>query len=237
MYLCSMKEFHPMIKIRHITLIAILLAAYCPMTWGQYDRAVVSLTRLDYLYYNIENPMSVSVPGLLPKDLVVSIGEDKAYLHRDPDGSNSNDLIVRPKDSTGTVTVHVDERIDPMRTRSRGIVRFRVITLPDPVVWLGYQRDGDTVSLDDLLTKSYIQVKAELEDFNFAVESPEVLSFEFNRSESFQQPVEVAGTKLTAAAKEMLSKARRDETIYLDNIKVLMPDGRTVTLHAQFPLK
>ena len=103
---------------------------------GQYDRAVVALTRLDYVYYNVDNPMSVSVPGLLPKDIVVSIGEDKAFLHRDPDGSNSNDMIVRPKDSTGTITVHVDERIDPQRTRSRGMVRYRVVTLPGVVYGL-----------------------------------------------------------------------------------------------------
>jgi len=50
---------------------AMMLPAY-----GQYDRAVVALTRLDYVYYNIDNPMSVSVPGLMPKDLLVYIGED-----------------------------------------------------------------------------------------------------------------------------------------------------------------
>ena len=92
--------------------------AFCLMlmsfstAWGQYDRAVVALTRLDYVYYNIDNPMSVSVPGLLPKDIRVTIGEDRAFLHRDPDGSNVNDFVVRPKDSTGTITVHVNEVLD-----------------------------------------------------------------------------------------------------------------------------
>lgn len=204
---------------------------------AQYDRAVVSLSRLDYVYYNIENPMSVAVPGLMPKDIEVSIGEDRAYLHRDPDGSNRNDLLVRPKDSTGTITVHIDERIDPNRTRSRGILRFRVITIPNPTLFLGYVRQGDTISLSDLLTKGYIQVKAQYEDFNFPVEEPQIISYQINRSQYFNLPIEVEGSKLTTEVKEMLSTARRDETVFLDNVRVRLPDERTVTLHAEFPLR
>lgn len=220
-----------------VVVAAIIGIGMTERTWGQYDRAVVSLTRLDYVYYNVDNPMSVAVPGLLPKDLVVSIGEEKAYLHRDPDGSCSTDLVVRPKDSTGTIEVHVDERIDPERTRRRGLVRYRVVTLPNPVLYLGYVRQGDTVKLDDLLNKGYIQVKAQLEGISLTLDAPEVLSYSINRSEWFNVPIEVTGTRLTAEAKEMLSKARRDETIYIDNVKVLLPDGRTVTLKAEFPLK
>ena len=220
-----------------VVVAAIIGIGMTERTWGQYERAVVSLTRLDYVYYNVDNPMSVAVPGLLPKDLVVSIGEDKAYLHRDPDGSCSTDLVVRPKDSTGTIEVHVDERIDPERTRRRGLVRYRVVTLPNPVLYLGYVRQGDTVKLDDLLNKGYIQVKAQLEGISLTLDAPEVLSYTINRSEWFNVPVEVTGTRLSAEAKEMLSKTRRDETVYIDEVRVLLPDGRTVTLKAEFPLK
>lgn len=224
---------------RSLRIILLIMTMLMPAAsvLAQYDRAVVSLTRLDYVYYNIDNPMSVSVPGLMPKDISVNIGEERAFLHRDPDGSNVNDFIVRPKDSTGTITVHVNEKLENGKTRSRGMLRFRVITIPDPVVWLGYVRQGDTVSLDDLINKSYIQVKAKLEDFNFPLDEPEVVSYEINRSESFSLPIEVQGAKLSQQAKDMLAKARRDETLYIENIKVLMPDGRTITLQAQFPLK
>lgn len=219
-----------------VAAVAVLIGIAEPAR-GQYDRAVVALTRLDYVYYNVDNPMSVSVPGLLPKDIVVSIGEDKAFLHRDPDGSNSNDMIVRPKDSTGTITVHVDERIDPQRTRSRGMVRYRVVTLPNPVLYVGYVRQGDTVALDDLINKGYIQVKAQFENLNLPLEEPVVLGYDLNRSGWFNVPIEVTGSRLSSEARDMLSKARRDETLYIDNVRVLLPDGRTVTLKAEFPLK
>lgn len=219
-----------------VAVVAVLIGIAEPAR-GQYDRAVVALTRLDYVYYNVDNPMSVSVPGLLPKDIVVSIGEDKAFLHRDPDGSNSNDMIVRPKDSTGTITVHVDERIDPQRTRSRGMVRYRVVTLPNPVLYMGYVRQGDTVALDDLINKGYIQVKAQFENLNLPLEEPVVLGYDLNRSGWFNVPIEVTGSRLSSEARDMLSKARRDETLYIDNVRVLLPDGRTVTLKAEFPLK
>ena len=230
------KMSYTMKKGAFIVPILVLMALLTPAR-GQYDRAVVALTRLDYVYYNIDNPMSVSVPGLMPRDLVVYIGEEKAFIHRDPDGSNINDFIIRPKDSTGTIDVHVDERLEANLTKTRGIVRLRVITLPDPILYLGYVRAGDTVSLDDLLNKGYIQVKAELEDFNFPLEAPEVLSYEFNRSESFQLPVVVNGGKITQEVRDMLAKARRDETIYIEHVKVRMPDERIVTLKAEFPLK
>ena len=219
-----------------VAAVAVLIGIAEPAR-GQYDRAVVALTRLDYVYYNVDNPISVSVPGLLPKDIVVSIGEDKAFLHRDPDGSNSNDMIVRPKDSTGTITVHVDERIDPQRTRSRGMVRYRVVTLPNPVLYMGYVRQGDTVALDDLINKGYIQVKAQFENLNLPLEEPVVLGYDLNRSGWFNVPIEVTGSRLSSEARDMLSKARRDETLYIDNVRVLLPDGRTVTLKAEFPLK
>lgn len=230
------KMSYTMKKGAFIVPILVLMALLTPAR-GQYDRAVVALTRLDYVYYNIDNPMSVSVPGLMPRDLVVYIGEEKAFIHRDPDGSNINDFIIRPKDSTGTIDVHVDERLEANLTKTRGIVRLRVITLPDPILYLGYVRAGDTVSLDDLLNKGYIQVKADLEDFNFPLEAPEVLSYEFNRSESFQLPVVVNGGKITQEVRDMLAKARRDETIYIEHVKVRMPDERIVTLKAEFPLK
>ena len=206
-----------------VAVVAVLIGIAEPAR-GQYDRAVVALTRLDYVYYNVDNPMSVSVPGLLPKDIVVSIGENKAFLHRDPDGSNSNDMIVRPKDSTGTITVHVDERIDPQRTRSRGMVRYRVVTLPNPVLYMGYVRQGDTVALDDLINKGYIQVKAQFENLNLPLEEPVVLGYDLNRSGWFNVPIEVTGSRLSSEARDMLSKARRDETLYIDNVRVLLPD-------------
>lgn len=225
-------------RLKFITLVAaICCASMSEQAWGQYDRAVVSLTRLDYVYYNVDNPMSVAVPGLLPRDIVVSIGEEKAHLHRDPDGSCSTDLVVRPKDSTGTIVVHVDERIDPEHTRRRGLVRFRVVTLPDPVLYLGYVRDGDTVALDDLLNKGYIQVKAQLEGIGLTLDAPVVEGYNIGRSEWFNVPIEVTGSRLTAEVREMLAKARRDETLYIDNVRVTLPDGRTVTLKAEFPLK
>lgn len=65
------------VKMRFRYTIALIMIALMPASsaLAQYDRAVVSLTRLDYVYYNIDNPMSVSVPGLMPKDISVNIGE------------------------------------------------------------------------------------------------------------------------------------------------------------------
>ena len=80
-------------------------------------------------------------------------------------------------------------------------------------------------------------LRAEMEGFNFPLEAPEVLGYEFNRSESFQLPVVVEGSKLTQEVRNMLSKARRDETIYLEHVRVRLPDQRIVTLKAEFPLK
>lgn len=220
---------------KKLFLILLLLVAF--KVHAQYERAVISLPRLNYVYYNLENPIEVAVPGLMPKDLLVTVGDEKATLHRDPDGSCVTDLVLRPKDSTGTIVVHVAERMENQRHRSRGMVRFRVITMPDPELYLGYIHSGDTIGLDDIKTKSYIQVKAKLEDFVLPVDEPQVLCYDINRTESFRPPIHVEGSKLTSEVIEMIQKARRDETIYIDRVKVLQPDGRIVTLSGEFPLK
>ena len=91
----------------------------------------------------------------------------------------------------------------------------------------------NSVYLDE---KGYFEPE-KLEGISLTLDAPEVLSYTINRSEWFNVPVEVTGTRLSAEAKEMLSRARRDETVYIDEVRVLLPDGRTVTLKAEFPLK
>lgn len=218
-------------------IIAASILALSNTVKAQYDRPVVSLTKLNYVYYNIDNPMSVSVPGLLPKDLIVSIGEDKAYTHRDPDGSNVNDLLVKPKDSTGTITVHVDEKIDPNQRKNRGMLQFRVITLPDPTIYLFVYRNEDTISINKLLKETYIPIRARYEDLNFELDDCEIICFDINTSRSFNIPISIEGNRLTPEAIELLRKARLDETITLENIKVKLPDERIVSLKAEFPIK
>ena len=93
------------------------------------------------------------------------------------------------------------------------------------------------MALDDLINKGYIQVKAQFENLNLPLEEPVVLGYDLNRSGWFNVPIEVTGSRLSSEARDMLSKARRDETLYIDNVRVLLPDGRTVTLKAEFPLK
>ena len=93
------------------------------------------------------------------------------------------------------------------------------------------------MALDDLLNKGYIQVKAQLEGIGLTLDAPVVEGYNIGRSEWFNVPIEVTGSRLTAEVREMLAKARRDETLYIDNVRVTLPDGRTVTLKAEFPLK
>lgn len=218
-------------------IIAASILALSNTVKAQYDRPVVSLTKLNYVYYNIDNPMSVSVPGLLPKDLIVSIGENKAYIHRDPDGSNVNDLLVKPKDSTGTITVHVDEKKGPNQRKNRGMLQFRVITLPDPTIYLFVYRNEDTISINKLLKETYIPIRARYEDLNFELDDCEIISFDLNTSRSFNIPISIEGNRLSLEAIELLRKARLDEIITLENIKVKLPDERIMRLKAEFPIK
>ena len=121
--------------------------------------AVVSPTAMNVLYEGLDNPLSVSVPGVAQKDVIASF-DGPGLLEKKPDGSYS----VKPT-SKGQFKVKVSAKVDG-NTLPMGELQFRVKRVPDPVSTL----DGSLAS-GNMSAQRFKQTAAvipQLNDFPFS---------------------------------------------------------------------
>jgi len=120
--------------------------------------AVVSPTAMNVLYEGLDNPLSVSVPGVAQKDVIASF-DGPGVLERKPDGSYS----VKPS-GKGKGKVKVSAKVDG-NTQAMGEIEFRIKRVPDPVPTI----DG-TLASGNMSAQRFKQtsgVVPQLNDFPF----------------------------------------------------------------------
>ena len=164
---------------------------------------VVSADRMNVVYRGLENPISISLPGVPDKDLTASApGLEKTgsgtYVMKPTAGTEVN-IKVRAKLSDGSiVNTNTIFRVKDIPA-AMGTVRGQYGTVQMPKSGLANTPIG--AGLPDFLFDLDLQVTS------FKVKVPGQLA------------IIVRGTKFTAAAKKALSKARRGDIITVYDIK------------------
>ncbi|MCA6363341.1 MAG: gliding motility protein GldM [Bacteroidetes bacterium] len=183
----------------------------------------VSADKMNVMYAGLENPISVSVPGIPNEKLRVSI--DNGVLT--PKG-NGQYIVTKPK--TGFANVQVIAEIDG-KTRNMGSMKFRVKPLPKPVARLScLSAPGGTITKAQLLACPGVipfydpnfEFDAKARVVSFTVEIPGASG----ASSSFNS----GNASFPDAAKQNFSKLKRGDRVTLTNIKALGADGNVVTL-------
>lgn len=195
--------------------------------------AVVSLTKMNVVYAGIDNPVSISVPGVASKDLNVSIPGGGATISKDPSGK-AGDYIIKAN-KLGKITVQVDAKTDGKGFRSMGSKEIRVKKIPKPVLKIGNFKSGDIVAKGEL--SAIGTIRAVMEDFDFQLPALQISSFDFNVSGSNKLDISGKGKKLNPEMLSMLDNAKRGQKVYINNVVVKTPDGVTHNLEASFRLK
>ena len=195
--------------------------------------AVVSLTKMNVVYAGIDNPVSVSVPGVASHQLNVTIPSGGATITRDPNGKVGDYLIRATK--LGKITVHVDAKNDKGQFRSMGNKEIRVKKIPKPVLKIGNFKSGDAVSKNELM--AFDNIRAVMEDFDFQLPALNITSFDFNVSGSQKMDITGTGRALNPEMKSMLNNAKRGQKVTITNVVVKTPDGVTHNLDATFRIK
>lgn len=182
-------------------------------------QAVVSPTKMNVFYLGVDNPVSVSVPGV-PGDKVfpsISNGSIRKI---------GNSYIVNPAHQ-GTATVNVIAEIDGKR-KSMGSMDFKVKEIPPPIPKVANRKSG-TVEKNILLAQ--MVVLADLENFDF---DAKFTVTEFNVSAAiggFTQDAPTKGNKITEAQKEIIRKVLKGTRLLFTNIRAVGPDGKTRDLN------
>ena len=181
--------------------------------------ATISNEDLNVVYKGIDNKFSVSVPGVAPENVRISV-----------EGGNFNNAgkgkyIIHPA-RDGDIKISVFGKIDK-KEMSMGSGIFRVKRLPKPSVFLldarGDENDG-SMTLDQLknstLIASYgqdalVPAKFTIVSFTMIVEG--------------LSPLAISGTKLDV---NFLNKLTKGRNLIISNIKAIGPDKNVQSLGA-----
>ena len=187
--------------------------------------ATVSATMMNVLYAGIDNPMSISVPGIANN--AVSASMSNGTLTRKGDS-----WVARPgkvgEDAVITVTATMDGRQQTVASMS-----FRVRKLPDPTPFISYTdnkgnkeryKGSRPIAKTLLMQASGLEAAIDDELLNIAFK---VLSFEtvFFDSMGNAIPEVSEGANFSQRQKEQFRRLSRGKRFYISRVKAIGPDG------------
>lgn len=169
------------------------------------NSAVISADKMNVVYRGVDNPMTISIPGI-PDNKVSASAEGLSK-------ASGSKYIMRPG---GGRTVSINARGTlPDGAAVNTTSEFRIKDIPRPVGTIrGETGEGACVRMQRQGLE-IASVGAMLEDFDFDL-SLGVTGFSFKVSG--QPTVVVSGNKLNAQAKSALNRAKRGETVQIFDI-------------------
>ncbi len=187
--------------------------------------ATVSATMMNVLYAGIDNPMSISVPGVAPA--AISASMTNGTLTRQGDK-----WLARPAKigtpAVITVTANIDGRPQTVAT-----TEFRVRKLPDPTPYIPFtdakgnpERYKGGKPLSKTLLTQAPGIEAAIDDDLLNV-SYRVLSFETVFFDSMGNAIpEVSnGSQFSQRQKDSFRRLQRGKRFYITRVKAVGPDG------------
>jgi len=182
--------------------------------------AVVSPDKMNVFYRGVDNPVSVSAPGIAKEKIKVSVSGGSVS------GSNGSYIV---KVSGGTeATVTVSAEIEKGKTQVLGATKFRVKTVPDPLAQFAGVTSGP-VSRGSATSASFLN--AELDNFDFALKF-RVTKFNVFISKPGQDPIFYSSPdgSFTSQIKAAVSKLSPGDAVSFSSITVYGEDGTTRNL-------
>ncbi|HEX7366753.1 MAG TPA: gliding motility protein GldM [Pelobium sp.] len=118
--------------------------------------AVVSPDKMNVFYMGVDNPVSVSAPGISKEKIKVNVSGGSIS------GSNGKYVVRVSGGSEATVTVSAE--MEKGKTQVLGATKFRIKRVPDPVATFA-GKASSTLTLASI--KTFNGPEAELKDFDF----------------------------------------------------------------------
>jgi len=184
--------------------------------------ASVSADAMNVFFVGVDNPISTAVSGVEPGNVQVSISGAGASLT--PVQGQSGRYIVRATRPNEEAIVTVSARADNGGMRQVGQFRYRVRSVPDPIVMVAGHDDRATHTPASILAGSG-GLTARMPGFDFELTV---------RVNSFTMITTVAGefvslnsttNRFTDAMETQMRNGRPGQRFIFDNIYVQMPTG------------
>jgi gliding motility-associated protein GldM len=175
--------------------------------------SVISPTKMNVFYRNVENPLEVSVPGVAPSSLRVS-GPGIS-------GKNGNYIadVTKVEGKTMMVTVSVEEN---GKVRKVGTKEFRIKGLP-MASGMVFRKSSGVMS-----TSSLAKAPIEAEYVDFPFELPlKVVSAEVKIEG--QPPIQVKGSTFDGNTRELIQRLKPGASVTIRKIVATTPNGSRVS--------
>jgi gliding motility-associated protein GldM len=194
---------------------------------GEYIVAPPALTvsplKMNVLYAELQNPISISSPGIATEYLTPTITKGK--LTKKSDGTWEAEVPITEKLTTISATANIDGK-----TINLGSYDFRIKRVPKPIATIAGMTEGK-IDRDALVAAGAII--PDLEDFDFENYYYEIVSYELESivGGDLQSTGTVRSNRFNDAVKNTIRGARRGQKLFFMNIQAKSPAGRAVTLN------
>lgn len=190
--------------------------------------ATISPTMMNVLYAGIENPVSISVPGV-PMSLVNATMTNGTLTRK------GNNWVARPSRIDTDAIISVTAIMDG-RTVNVGSMTFRVRRLPDPSPFISlkdsqgnsiiYKGSPNRISKSQLLSADKLgaSIDDNLLNVNYSVVS---FSTYFLDAMGNALPEQSDGSSFSARQKEQIKRLKPGRSFFITNVKAKGPDGIT----------
>ena len=186
-------------------------------------QAAISADELNVVYVGLPNPISVSVGGVDPKNVNVSVVGVGVSLRAAKPGQ-FNALVPVRIPNVNECLIKVTAKLPDGRTVSMGDKKFKIRNVPKPVFKAGTVGFSGPISLSAL--KVQANAVAALDNFVYDGVKYDVLSYRFTcigRRTNGPKIISVNGSSLSQI-QALLKLLGPGDLIQFDNIKAIGPD-------------
>jgi gliding motility-associated protein GldM len=187
--------------------------------------SVVSADKMNVLYIGVDNPMSISVPGVADANVTPSVSGGGATLVRDAKAGSSK--YTAKATTQGEATINVTAKLDG-KAVPMGVFKYRVKRVPDPVAMVNGKKGGPINKAELAAATS---VNSIMENFDFELYF-KVTKFRMTLIKKGRDPVELDSPSnlITPQMKQAITGSGPGSKVYFEYIKASGPDGTTRSL-------
>lgn len=189
-----------------------------PIEWTSFQpSATIAADAMNVLYVGLDNPMSISVPGVTPGNTVVNA--NGISLKKVKDGQYIANVTAGAK--TGTISVSA--KMPDGATKKMGEQIFRIKQVPKPVAQLGSLTSG-TYNKGEIAAQSILYAYLDgfvFDGVKFTVTKYHVI---FMPKRGYMEDQNVTGNS-AAAIRNFANKAKTGDMIVIEGIRATGPGG------------
>jgi len=190
-----------------------------PIEWTSFQpSATIAADAMNVLYIGLENPMSISVPGVTPGNTSVTPGAGISLVKKG-DGKYVATVSAGQKESS----ISVSAKMPDGTSKRMGEQKFRIKTVPKPVAQLGTLISG-AYNKGEISMQSFLYAYLDgfvFDGVKFTVTKYQVI---FMPKRGYMEEASVSGNG-TAAIKTFANKAKTGDMLVIQGIRATGPGG------------